>query len=108
VTLILAAFVLATGLSLVASSSPDGLEWSYKERPNQPNFQPAIENQSPAMAAADDLQTKYTPMPDYSARSSGGASWAGWTSFAGVLGSLATVLLIWISARLLYPRRAAV
>jgi cobalt/nickel transport system permease protein len=112
VTLLLAALALGAGLSLVASSNPDGLEWSYKERPDQPSFQPVVRNDSSVMAAADKLQEAYTPMPDYSLRATGddkeGRQWAGWTSFAGVFGSLLTMFIVWGVAKLLSGRRIAV
>jgi cobalt/nickel transport system permease protein len=118
VTLLAAALLLAAGLSLVASSNPDGLEWSYKERPDQHDFKPMVTNESSVIVAADRLQEKYTPLPDYSVRSaeSGGETdtgaaptepWAGWTSFAGVLGAVVTMLFIWGVARLLRGRRVA-
>jgi cobalt/nickel transport system permease protein len=115
VTLLAAALVLGAGLSLVASSNPDGLEWSYKERPDQHAFKPVITNESSVIAAADKLQEAYTPMPDYSIRpaaqeTDGGepsAQWAGWTSFAGVFGAVVTMLFIWGTARLLRGRHVA-
>jgi cobalt/nickel transport system permease protein len=113
VTLLVAALALAAGLSLFASSRPDGLEWSYKERPNQPSFQPVVANTSAAVAAAEALQDKYTPLPDYSTRPLESAGqparpWAGWTSFAGVVGSLVTMMVVWGAARLLSSRRVSV
>jgi cobalt/nickel transport system permease protein len=115
VTLLAAALLLAAGLSLVASSNPDGLEWSYKERPDQPDFAPSVQNDSPVIAAADRLQERFTPMPDYSVRAAeqsdpqahdiaSAEPWAGWTSFAGVLGSILTMAVIWLVARLLRGR----
>jgi cobalt/nickel transport system permease protein len=112
VTLLVAALVLGAGLSLVASSNPDGLEWSYKERPDQPQFEPVVQNESPVIIAADRLQERFTPMPDYTAKAAGDGnaqeSWAGWTSFAGVFGSLLTMLIVWGVARLLNGRRISV
>jgi cobalt/nickel transport system permease protein len=98
VTLLVFAMVAAAGLSLLASKMPDGLEWSYRERPNQPDFKPIITNENPAIAAVDQLQSKYTPLPDYSLR---GATSKGWTSFAGVSGSLLTMLAVWAGMSLM-------
>jgi cobalt/nickel transport system permease protein len=106
VTLAVFAFVTGAGLSLLASDLPDGLEWSYAERPDQPDFQPVVSNPDARIAAVDDLQSKYSPLPDYSARSSklGEVAeqqadvGAGWTSFAGVAGSVLTMALIWATA----------
>ena len=71
--------ITAAGLSLLASGFPDGLEWSYLERPDQHDFKSMISNENSTIAKADDFQTKYSPMPDYSIRTSGlGASPATW------------------------------
>jgi len=118
VTLLISALILGAGLSLVASSNPDGLEWSYKERPDQPQFRPAVGNDSQVVAAADRLQDRFAPMPDYSVRASEhaetevggdrtGGPWAGWTSFAGVFGSLLTMAVVWGIARMLRHRPAS-
>jgi cobalt/nickel transport system permease protein len=109
VTLAVSALVLAGGLSLLASANPDGLEWSYKERPDQPDFQPAVENASAVVAAVERLQETYTPLPDYSVRAGakGQEQWAGWKSFVGVAGSAVTMAVIWLGARLLRARREA-
>jgi cobalt/nickel transport system permease protein len=105
VTLLVFAMVAAAGLSLLASKMPDGLEWSYRERPNQPDFKPIIANENPTIAAVDQLQSKYTPLPDYSLR---GATAKGWTSFAGVLGSLLTMLAVWAGMSLMRRKKAKV
>ncbi|HUS71518.1 MAG TPA: energy-coupling factor ABC transporter permease [Sedimentisphaerales bacterium] len=108
-TLVIFTIVIGAGISLLASDKPDGLEWSYAERPDQPDFESIISNDNPTIAAVDELQTKYSLLPDYSRRSSVigdtahthvGAS-AGWTSFAGVVGSAVTMALIWLIARVL-------
>lgn len=100
---VLATFVAATvitgaGLSLFASQFPDGLEWSYRQRPDQPDFKPVVHNESPVIAAADKAQTDYTPLPEYSLR---GKSAAGWTSFAAVAGSGAVMGVVYLTATLL-------
>ena len=106
ITLAVFAIVTAAGFSLLASDKPDGLEWSYAERPDQPDFEAAVSNDSLTIVAVDDFQSKYSPMPDYSVRTSelGKAPYeeaetsAGWTSFAGVVGSAITMALIWLTA----------
>lgn len=115
VLITLAAFtvITAAGLSLLASDFPDGLEWSYAERPDQPNFESIVSNEDPAVDAVDDFQSKYSLMPDYSARPSKLGQVAvqeadlsaGWTSFAGVVGSAVTMGLIWLAAWILRKRR---
>jgi len=102
ITLVAFAIVISSGLSLLASGMPDGLEWSYAERPDQPDFEAAVSNKDSTIAAVDDFQSKYSPMPDYSIRTSrlGEAveqeaeASAGWTSFAGVVGSCLTMAFI--------------
>jgi cobalt/nickel transport system permease protein len=108
-TLVVFTIVIGAGLSLVASGLPDGLEWSYAERPDQPDFKTVMSNEDSRVAAVDNFQTKYTPLPDYSRRISPLGQTgkvdvnvsSGWTSFAGVLGSAITMLCIWLAARLL-------
>jgi cobalt/nickel transport system permease protein len=98
VTLLVFAIIAAAGLSLLASEMPDGLEWSYRERPDQPGFKPIIINENSTIAAVDELQTKYSPLPDYSVR---GSAATGWTSFAGVLGSVLTMTVVWAGMSLM-------
>jgi cobalt/nickel transport system permease protein len=113
VTLAVFTLVVAAGLSLVASGLPDGLEWSYAERPDQPGFQPIVSNADSSVAGVDDFQSKYSLLPDYSVRTSRfgevleeeSETAAGWTSFAGVVGSLLTMALIWLTARILKKRQ---
>ena len=105
-TFAVAAVIIGSGLSLFASGLPDGLEWSYAQRPEQPDFRPMVENHDAKVAAVDDFQTKYTPLPDYSVRTSRLGSVArqktdnaaAWTSFAAVVGSALTMALIWLIA----------
>lgn len=101
--------VIAGGFSLLASGSPDGLEWSYAERPDQPEFKPTVENSDPRIASADQLQSQIAVMPDYSAP---GASEehpapAGWTSIAGIFGAVVCMTLIWLLAKVLKPAKLA-
>ncbi len=103
ITLGLATVLIATGLSLLASGLPDGLEWTYAERPDQPEFQPMIAAPDDTTVKIDHLQAKVALMPDYSHPQTEAA---GWTSLAGLLGSFLTMALIWITARLLKRRQA--
>ena len=113
ITLAVFTIITGAGLSLLASDFPDGLEWSYAERPDQPGFESAISNEDPTVAAVDDFQSKYSLMPDYSHRASklgqladGEADLsAGWTSFAGVVGSVITMCVIWLVVWALRKRR---
>jgi len=115
ITLVIFTIVIGGGLSLLASDMPDGLEWSYAERPDQPDFEAAVSNDSAAIAAVDDFQARYAPLPDYSRRSSaigetGEAQAdisAGWTSFAGVVGSTVTMAAIWLTAWILRKKQTS-
>ncbi len=113
VTLAVLTIIVGAGLSLLASDFPDGLEWSYAERPDQPDFEAAVSNQDSRITAVDDFQSKYSPLPDYSVRASklGETNGeeaelsAGWTSFAGVVGSAVTMVFIWLAAWILRKRQ---
>jgi len=105
VTLGVITLLVAGLLSLWASDRPDGLEWSYAERPDQPDFIPVVHNDSQAVATVEALQERFAPLPDYSKRMPDSMqAVAGWTSFAGVVGSLITMTGLWLGARLLRRR----
>ncbi len=108
ISLAVMTLITAAGFSLLASDKPDGLEWSYLERPEQPDFKPVVANSDQRMETADKLHGKIAVMPDYSlgdASELHSAS-AGWTSVAGIVGSAACMGLIWLTAKLMRPRRA--
>lgn len=113
-TLVVFTVITAAGLSLLASDFPDGLEWSYAERPDEPDFEPVVTNEDSRISAVDDFQSKYSPLPDYSIRSSRLGQTptdeaelpAGWTSFAGVVGSVITMIIIWLAAGLLRKKQS--
>jgi len=102
ITLIIFTIIVGAGLSLLASDKPDGLEWSYAERPDEPDFEPVVTNEDSRVSSVDDFQSKYSPLPDYSLRSSEGQDGdeisAGWTSFAGVVGAVVTMFFVWFWA----------
>ena len=95
VSLIVGTIVAGAGLSLVASSNPDGLEWSYSERPDQPEFDSVVSNDSSVVGAVDELQSDISVLPDYSIDSE--VAGAGWTSFAAVVGSVLTMVVVWVA-----------
>lgn len=113
-TLAVFAVIIGAGLSLLASDLPDGLEWSYAERPDQPDFKPAVSNDDSRITAVDKFQSKYSLLPDYSIRASklGRVAeheadfGAGWASFAGVVGSIITMAAIWLTAQLLRKKQS--
>jgi len=105
-TFLIASLVIGAGLSLLASEKPDGLEWSYAERPDQPTFEAIISNDSLVIAAVDKVQSKLSPLPDYTIRTEASEATTGessthagmgWTSFAAVAGSAITMLLVWLA-----------
>jgi len=114
-TLGILAVLTGAGLSLLASDLPDGLEWSYAERPDEPGFETVVSNPDSRITAVDDFQSKYSLMPDYSARASklGDVAeqeadlGAGWTSFAGIVGSAVTMAVIWLTAWMLRRKQAS-
>ncbi len=120
-SLLVTALLLAGGISWFASTRPDGLEWSYlHHRYGQTSS--ALEAPSAGVAAVDEWQSKYTPMPDYTRRAAPlgqGAqapeageehtesAWpavSGWASLAGVLGTAVTLGLVYLTALLLRRR----
>jgi len=115
-TLGILAVLIGAGLSLLASDLPDGLEWSYAERPDEPGFETVVSNPDSRITAVDDFQSKYSLMPDYSARASklGDVAdqeeadlGAGWTSFAGIVGSAVTMAVIWLTAWMLRRKQVS-
>jgi cobalt/nickel transport system permease protein len=114
VTLGIGALLLSAVVSLYASDRPDGLEWSYAERPDQPEFESMVQAHEQAKAL-DTLQSKYTLLPDYARRpapmghiNTDNPVAASWTSFAGVVGSLITMTLVWGIALLIRKRAARI
>jgi cobalt/nickel transport system permease protein len=101
VTFVVLSVVIGAGFSLVASGLPDGLEWSYAKRPDQPNFKPIISNENSTITTVDQLQAKYALLPDYSVRGASVGTSKGWTSFAAVVGSAVTMTFIWLTASIL-------
>jgi cobalt/nickel transport system permease protein len=102
VTLAIITLLLSAVASLYSSDRPDGLEWSYLERPDQPEFESSVQPHKQAKTV-ETLQSQYTILPDYAKRpgpmgqinTDDAAVSAGWTSFAGVVGSLITMAVIW-------------
>ena len=120
-SLVITALLLAGVVSWFASSYPDGLEWSYLKH-EYGDAQVAIKPPSDAILAADNIQAKYAPLPDYSARpaplgaiAAGPADEAttadawpnvtGWGSLAGVIGTIGTLVIVYIAAVLLGRKR---
>jgi cobalt/nickel transport system permease protein len=103
ISMVLLTLIAGGMLSLAASDKPDGLEWSYAERPDNPDFEPVVKNDSKLIENVDRLHGEYAPMPDYTIRASSASETASgaWTSFAGVAGAFVTMLLVWLAAKLI-------
>ena len=109
ISLFAATLLIAGGLSLFASDKPDGLEWSYLERPDQPQFKTYVENNSDKIEAVDVFQARFSLLPDYGLRSSAlgkvpddeAQTSTGWASMIAVCGSLVTMFFIWLTGFLL-------
>ena len=118
-SLLVTALLLAGVVSWFASTCPDGLEWSYREHRYE-GAEQAIANDSTAIAVVDRWQSRWSPLPDYARREAAlgqpsvaetkaaAAAWPnpdGWGSVAGVLGTIVTLGLLYVTARIL--RKAA-
>jgi len=112
-SLLVTALLLSGVISWFASSLPDGLEWSYREYHYGTAAQ-AIDNESPAVAAFDRWQSKWSPLTDYNRREAplgqvpvGETAQAasGWGSLAGILGTVVTLGLVYGASRMM--RRTA-
>lgn len=76
---LIAAILVAGGLSIFASANPDGLEWSIGKVAGQEELAAS----GPAYAITEWIQSKTAVMPDYS---TGASSEAASTSVAGLIG----------------------
>jgi len=107
------ALLMATLLSLFASDLPDGLEWAYADRPDQPGFEPMVGLMPQSMERVEDLHARFAPIPDYTRRGRPLGqenvepleAASAWTSFAGVAGSLLTMGLVWLVSMIIRKRK---
>lgn len=86
ITLAVTALVIGGGLSLVASSNPDGLEWSMEKVAGTSE----LEAEGPAYETAAGIQDSTALLPDYAFADSDSVIG---TSFSGVVGSICVVIL---------------
>ena len=84
IVLVVSSVVIAGALSLVASSDPDGLEWSIEKITGTTE----LENSGAVYEQAEQVQTTTALLPDYSFKNS--ESPAG-TSVSGIAGSLVVI-----------------
>lgn len=86
----IAAVVIAGGLSFLASSNPDGLEWSIEKVTGSTE----LPESSTALAAGSQaVQSATAVMPDYE------------NSFSGIVGAVMVLILVWAISSLLITRR---
>ncbi|MDR1143697.1 MAG: energy-coupling factor ABC transporter permease [Spirochaetaceae bacterium] len=83
---LLSAFA-AGGLSIFASSNPDGLEWAMEKTAGTAE----LEREGPVFRAAAETVEKTALLPGYALKN--GAGSGGETALAGIAGSLITVIL---------------
>jgi cobalt/nickel transport system permease protein len=114
------ALLLAGVVSWFASTHPDGLEWAYQEHKYAQAGDSPVKPATGAVAAVDSWQSKWSMMTDYGKRPSplgqeppkdekleAQAAWGqadGWRSLAGIIGTVVTLGLVWLAARLLRRR----
>ena len=109
------AMLLAGVVSWFASTWPDGLEWSYLGH-RYAVAEKAVANDSAAVAAVDQWQSKWSPMTDYGRRqvplgqlphevaAEVPSTWpnpSGWRSLAGVLGTIVTLGILYGASRVM-------
>jgi cobalt/nickel transport system permease protein len=87
--LVIAALVIGAILSLYASGSPDGLEWSLFHSTGQGE----LLEQSRLYQWLGELQNKFAILPDYNFKSGVEASEQAGTSVSGIVGAILTLLL---------------
>jgi cobalt/nickel transport system permease protein len=83
----LVAALIAGGLSIFASANPDGLEWAMEKTAGTAE----LEREGPVFEAAAGTVDKTAFLPDYAFKN--GAGTGGETAFAGIVGSVITVVI---------------
>ncbi len=88
-----AAALIAGGLALLASSDPDGLEWSISKLTGTTDL--AAQHVSALSQGAAAAQEATSIMPDYD------------SSFAGIVGAVMVLILVWAVTGLILKKRHA-
>jgi len=94
ICMIVLTLIVGGGLSLFASSYPDGLEWAIEQTTGAPE----LETTDPVMENAAAVQEATAFMPDYDFGDAQGTG----TSVAGILGGMITFALAGASALVIY------
>lgn len=89
----IAAVIIAGGLAFLASSNPDGLEWSILKVTGKEEI--VTENATAIAAAAGHAQEATAFMPDYS------------HPLSGIVGSIIVLLIVWGVTSLIVKRKTA-
>lgn len=90
----LLALLIGGAFSWIASSDPDGLEWSVSKVIGQ--TEPAVSASGHVYGIMQNIQEATAVMPDYN------------TGFAGIIGGIIVVLVIWVLSGLLQYRKRTV
>jgi cobalt/nickel transport system permease protein len=100
----ISAIIVAGAVSWLASPYADGLEWAVSKPKT-------LKTKTAFAARVDQLQEKFTPLPDYNVRVTTAKTaenrWPNvnfWTSFSGLIGVGLTLSLIWSLGRFLTPK----
>ncbi len=88
-------------LSLFASESPDGLEWSLKGATGLMEF----ESTGIFHKVASQWQQATAYLPDYTFKNDNGSTWIPGTSFSGLVGGAVAMVLIWMTGRMIVRGR---
>lgn len=88
-----AAVVVAGGLAFLASSDPDGLEWSIEKVSGSTELQSVA---TPLSQGSQAIQNATSIMPDYE------------NSFSGIVGVVMVLLVVWSLSSLLMKKRSPV
>jgi cobalt/nickel transport system permease protein len=105
-SLLAAAIVTAGALSWFASTLTDGLETALSPTYNKTDK--PLHEPDPLMVRADLAQARLAPVPDYGKPAEAGwPNVSGWTSLAGVGGSLLSLVLVYLVAVAIRRRQPA-
>lgn len=96
--LLVFAIVVGGGLSLLASSNPDGLEWSMEKVAGTAE----LETTGNAYDSAANIQESTAFLPDYGFKSADGEGSAAGTSVSGIVGAGITLVLAGGTGYLIY------
>jgi len=114
IAIFVCAIVVGGVVSLFASSWPDGLEKAIDTQTYKTHI--TLKSPNPIAQKAQRIQERYTLLPDYDKpesdtneqtkqNSDSTASINPWTSISGIVGTIITMILIWIIAKFIVPQK---